>query len=90
MSNLTKPISNPAVNLRIESDDWAFLYNPDTDDMVGINPIGVMIWKLIDGKKSVVDIANACKEQCSGIPDDIENQINDFLQDLNKHKMLEE
>ena len=51
------PIANPIVVLRKEFDDWAVLFNPDTAEAVGVNPVGVAIWELLDGKNSLEDIA---------------------------------
>jgi len=46
------------VVLREEFDDWAVLFNPETADAVGINPVGVAIWKLLDGRHSLEEIVS--------------------------------
>lgn len=53
MKHSDKPIANPIVVLREEFDDWAVLFNPDTADVVGINPVGVAVWKWMDGQRSL-------------------------------------
>ncbi len=60
------PIANPVAVLREEFDDWAVLFNPDTADAVGVNPVGVAIWKLMDGRRSVDEIAARVAEQFDG------------------------
>ena len=50
MNQTDKPIANPIVVLREEFDDWAVLFNPDTADALGINPVGVAVWKRMDGQ----------------------------------------
>ena len=45
MSHTDKPIANPLIVLREEFDDWAILFDPDSGDAFGLNPIGVHIWK---------------------------------------------
>jgi SynChlorMet cassette protein ScmD len=56
MNQTDKPIANPIVVLREEFDDWAVLFNPETADAVGTNPVGVAVWKRLDGRSSVKDI----------------------------------
>ena len=51
-----KLIVNPSVVLREEFDDWAILFNPDSANAVGINPVGVAVWKLMDGHRGTEDI----------------------------------
>jgi hypothetical protein len=55
-ANQEYPVAKSVVVLREEFDEWAVLYNPDTADAVGINPVGVAIWKLLDGIH-ITDIA---------------------------------
>jgi len=54
-------LKNPEVVLREGSDDWALLYNPDNVGVAGIDPVGVAIWKMLDGKSSAFEIAEALK-----------------------------
>ena len=53
ISHSDLPIANPVCVLREEFDDWAVLFNPDTADAVGINPVGVAVWKLMDGRRDL-------------------------------------
>lgn len=82
MSRQNKPVANPSVVLREEFDDWAVLFNPDTADAAGINPVGVMIWKLMDGKNSIEDIITAVRNRFSNVPDEVTEDINKFVNDL--------
>ena len=52
MKNTEKPTANPDVVLREEFDDWAILFNPDTGRGFGLNPTGVYLWKIFDGKST--------------------------------------
>jgi SynChlorMet cassette protein ScmD len=69
------PVANPVVVLREEFDDWAVLFNPDTGAAAGINPMGVTIWRLIDGRRSVQtivdDIVATSVDAPAGAPDEI-------------------
>jgi SynChlorMet cassette protein ScmD len=75
MNQMDKPIANPNVVLREEFDDWAVLFNPDTADASGINPVGVAVWKRMDGKRNleaiVAEINNSFEEVPAGALEEI-------------------
>jgi len=78
------PVRNENVVLRVEFDDWAILFNPDTADAVGINPVGVAVWKLLDGTKNHKDISNNIKDEFSEVPEKVDEDIRSFLDLLYK------
>jgi SynChlorMet cassette protein ScmD len=78
------PIANPMLVLREEFDDWAVLFDPDTGDGFGLNPISVFIWKRLDGKHTIQDIMKNLQEDCEDVPDNAEKEVNDFLDELVK------
>jgi hypothetical protein len=53
MKNGEKPIANPFVLLREEFDDWAILFDLNSGHGFGLSPIGVYVWKFLDGEHSV-------------------------------------
>ena len=77
-----KPLANPVVVLREEFDDWAVLFNPDTADAVGINPVGVVAWKLMDGRRSIPEIAVAVEGHFSDVPETVEADVAAFVDEL--------
>jgi SynChlorMet cassette protein ScmD len=77
-----RPIANPVVVLREEFDDWAILFNPDTADAVGTNPVGVAVWKLMDGKHGIEEIITEVKGQFADVPDAATKDIPAFIKDL--------
>ena len=80
--NSKKPMANPVVVLRKEFDDWAVLFNPDTAEAVGVNPIGVAIWELLTGKNSLEDITHQIKRNFSDVPGSAAKEIQIFIEDL--------
>ena len=82
METSNKPIANPVVVLREEFDDWAVLFNPDTADAVGINPIAVDLWKLMDGKLSLEEIMEEIKGRFADVPYDAIDDITGFVNKL--------
>ncbi len=79
-----KLTKNPVVVLREEFDDWALLYNPDNAQAVGVNPVGVAVWKMLDGKSDVSQIADCLRSRFEGAPSNVEEHVSSFLDDLEK------
>ncbi len=78
------PIANPMVVFREEFDDWAILFDPDSGVAFGVNPVGALIWKSLDGKHDIDSVMNNIRSCFSDIPEDIELHIKEFLQELVK------
>ena len=81
-SDKANPVANPMTVLREEFDDWAILFDPDSGNAYGLNPMGVFIWKHLDGKHSLKDILQRIHENCENVPEDVENHLKAFTQDL--------
>lgn len=77
-----KPIANPTVVLREEFDDWAILFNPDTAEAVGTNPVGVAVWKLMDGRRTLEQILVEIHDQFADVPNAAEKDVTAFVKDL--------
>ena len=77
-----KPIANPLIVFREEFDDWAILFDPDSGEGFGINPVSVFIWKRLDGKHTLQDIMVELRENCEDMPEDAEERVTDFIKDL--------
>ncbi len=82
MKPTDRPIANPDVVLREEFDDWAVLFNPDTAEAVGINPSGVAAWKMMDGTRSVEQIAAELPDLFGGVPDRAADDVRAFVDAL--------
>ncbi|MFO7665875.1 MAG: SynChlorMet cassette protein ScmD [Desulfobacterales bacterium] len=82
MNQTDRPIASPIVVLREEFDDWAVLFNPDTADAVGTNPVGVAVWKMMAGKRSIEDIVSEIKRSFEDVPDDAVQEIAAFIDAL--------
>ncbi len=77
-----KPIANPLVVLREEFDDWAVLFDPDSGTAFGLNPMGVFIWKCLDGHHTMENIVKQLRESCEKVPEEAPGDLKDFIQDL--------
>jgi SynChlorMet cassette protein ScmD len=77
-----KLIVNPVVVLRKEFDDWAVLFNPDSAEAVGINPVGVAIWELLAEDSSMDGIIENIKKNFADVPGSAAQEIKTFIEDL--------
>ena len=82
MNAACRPISNPIVVLREEFDDWAILFNPDTAAAVGINPVGVAVWKKMDGKRSLKEIVADIQAGFEDVPETTLDEVAAFIDGL--------
>ena len=79
-----KPIAKPEAVLREEFDDWAVLFQPETGEAVGVSPVGVAIWKLLDGQRSLAEIAAEIEAACEDAPDTVLEDTVAFVADLER------
>lgn len=77
-----RPIANPVVVLREEFDDWAVVFNPDTAEAAGINPVGVAAWKMMNGRRTVGEIVDAIREEFDDVPETVPDEILSFVEQL--------
>jgi SynChlorMet cassette protein ScmD len=85
MSDNEKPIANPSVVLREEFDDWAVLFDPETGDGYALDPVGVYIWKRLDGKHTPEQIVTELRKDCKDVPHEAREHTGEFIEDLVKH-----
>ena len=79
MRQPSTPIANPIAVLREEFDDWAVLFNPDAAEAVGINPVGVVVWKLMDGRRTLEEIIGQIGDQFDKVPSSVGDEVAAFI-----------
>ncbi len=72
-------MANPLIVLREEFDNWAILFDPDTGNTFGLNPIGVLIWKHLDGHHTLKEITMKIREAAENVPSDVTGHVQDFV-----------
>ena len=82
MTENDKPVSNPMVLLREEFDDCAILFDSDTGKAFGLNPVSVLVWKLLDGTNTLEDIHKKLNEQCTNVSDEVKDHVRNFIEEL--------
>ncbi|MBU0493825.1 MAG: SynChlorMet cassette protein ScmC [Chloroflexi bacterium] len=61
------PIAHPQVALR-EFDDGIVLFHPLTGEAVGLGALGLTIWQLLDGRRTLAEVTAAIQAQCEDAP----------------------
>jgi len=80
--NKPVPLAKSSVVLREEFDTWAILFDPDTGDAFGVNPVGVFIWKRLDGLRSIHDILKELRKGYEDVSEEAEEQVKGFIQEI--------
>ncbi len=78
----SKPIVNQVVVLREEFDDWGVLFDPDTGEAFGIDPVGIDIWKRLNGKSTLEDITADLKKEYEDMPESGMVEVKEFVDEL--------
>ncbi len=82
MTDLGKPVANPQLVLRQESDEWAILFHPDTGETHVLNPVSVFVFQHLDGRHGLTDIMQALEKECDDLPADAEQDVIKFIEQL--------
>jgi hypothetical protein len=92
MSKAPKFMANPDVSLRIEDDDGAILFNPDSDSTQIINPIGLEIWKFLERQpNTLAKVVSYIKDIYDDAPkDEVEKDVEDFIMNLHSKGFIGE
>jgi SynChlorMet cassette protein ScmD len=83
-----QPLANSSVVLREEFDDCALLYNPDKIEVFCLNQVGVFLWKRFDGRHSIEDILKELRSGCSDVPEDVDEHLRSFIEDLAQRGLI--
>lgn len=76
------PIRNPVAVCRVQPDGWAVLFNPDTAGALALNPTGLVIWELIDGRRDVAAIAAVLRERFRDVPPTVQADVAALIETL--------
>lgn len=53
-----------------------------------LNPVGALIWSLLDGERDAARIAEEVRLQVEDPPDDLEDEVSGFLADLRERGLI--
>ena len=78
----SRPIRNPAYALQKDKQGWTALVNLDSACGVALNETGLLVWKTIDGTRTVAEIILEIKDQFSDTPPTIDEDMMAILEVL--------
>jgi hypothetical protein len=67
----------------------AVLLHLETGSYHGVDRVGWMIWSLIDGARTVREIATEVRSSVDDTSDDVEGDVTAFLQGLRERDLIE-
>ncbi len=73
---------NPALVLRVESDECALLFDPDSGRVHLLNPSAVAVWQRLDGRLTLGEIVAALGEEFDGMGAECGEQVVALARDL--------
>jgi len=83
ISTSARPLQNPAVLSRALDEGEMVLVNGDTGSSLALtSPTAVLIWKLVDGRKTVSQVVEAIKKQFQQVPATVEADVFALLEKL--------
>ncbi|MGO9569119.1 MAG: SynChlorMet cassette protein ScmD [Desulfomonilaceae bacterium] len=82
MSHQGNPVANRQIVLREEFDDWAILFDPDSGEAFGLNPVGVFIWKRLNGNQTLASILEDLRERWEDVPKEAGRHLEEFIREL--------
>jgi len=84
MAEIKRYQANPEVSCREEDEDeGAILFNPDTDAIMVINPVGLLIWQALQQPRTRDEIVAHLLENCDGVPlERVHADLDAFFQSL--------
>ena len=88
MQPTDQPIADPQVVLRDDFAGWAVLFHPLTGEAAGIGPVGLVIWKLLDGQRTLAEVAAQVQAQCADAPSTILADTLAFVDDLQRRLLV--
>ncbi len=71
-----------------EIDGLMFLMDPDTSELHGLNDVGSTVWGLLDGQRTVADIAAAVESEYEVGLETATSDVLEFLADMEKKGLV--
>jgi Coenzyme PQQ synthesis protein D (PqqD) len=79
---------SPRASFRRLENGSAVVLHLDTAQYHGLNEVGAAIWDLADGR-SFQEIVDALREQIEDPPDQLEDEVAEFLEALHDRELVE-
>jgi Coenzyme PQQ synthesis protein D (PqqD) len=88
-SQESAPVKDPQVVYRdLANEEGGLLLHVESGQYHGVNGTGSAIWKLIDGTRTVAEIAAALALEFNGAQIDFAKEVDRFVDDLRRRGLL--
>ena len=84
----SRPIGNPAYALQKDDSGWTTLVNLDVASGVALNQTGMIVWKAVNGKRTVAEIVAKVKDRFSDASASIGGDVLTILQTLQEAGLI--
>jgi hypothetical protein len=54
----------------------------------GVNPVGLLIWELLDGQRTVREVIDAVRDRVQDPPPQLESDVMQFLTDVHERNLV--
>jgi hypothetical protein len=80
---------NPQVVAReLGGAEGAVLLHLESGAYHGLNPVGLLIWELVDGERTVADIIDAVRVQIADPPPQVDEDVVSFVESAVQRNLL--
>lgn len=86
---MSAPRRAPAVLHEVPETGETVLCKVDGGRLLVLNDVGAAVWHLIDGQRSVDDIADVVVQTLSADPVEVRHDVEAFLRQLREHELVE-
>ena len=80
--------SPDAVARELSPSEGGVLLHLTTAQYHGLNPVGLLIWELLDGERTVSDVVEAVRARVEEAPPDLEREVLSFLNDVHERGLV--
>ena len=77
-----KLIINRDIVVNEDFDDCTILFHPILNDAIGVSPVGITIWKVLEGQLSLAEVVETIKTQFEDTPETVMEDTMVFSQNL--------
>ena len=85
-----KPCRSPETAYRSVSDEGGLVVLPNRSEVKVLSPVGARIFELLDGTRTVDDIASTIVDEYEVAHDQARGDVDEFVVSLREHGMLAE
>lgn len=68
--------------------DGGVLLHLETGQYHGVNAVGVVLWQLLDGDRSIEAVARLARDQLIDPPDDLADHVGEFVAALDQRGLV--